>query len=281
MESPTVHGHSVSLKVVFDMKHAMSVKRTVQKSSSNELSPKSDLLKSQTKHFNAAKQNFLDYLEYIMINANYPSRVTASSFISLSFKEFSNKVPIFPHTEDMPSCILNYVRDKMVGHNGGKLSQLNIPVDRRRVRFALELEEVHYVNYPSATSKRQRWYEPADYLSFKEDIRATIMELYRARGLLNQLDMKKFTVSGLEKSLSLKQILARKRNGSIHVQTVLWQQTYCNDPMHIRQTSELFTKSSMQRARFRGMLDSELLGTFDKKQSEIDIFEAHKDPEYF
>jgi hypothetical protein len=255
----------------------MSVKRAVYKSPSTSVSAKFLLPKRRYKTgVNTATQFFLGSFENEMFHTSSPSRVSASPYMSLSFDDFDDDMPKFPLTEDDTHlCMMNFVCDGKTCSSATDRNHLVIPALKgRRVHFASELEEVHFVACPSAISRRRLWYQQTDYKSFKEDVRGTIMALYRAQGCLHQLDMKKFTVSGLEKSLSLQQVLARKRNGTVHVQAVLLQQTYYNDPMRIRQISELFTKSSMQRARFRGMLDSELLGTFDKGELGIDCFDA-------
>jgi hypothetical protein len=261
-----------------EMNPAMSVKQTVHKSSESAKSFRSKRLSKTGVNVNAVRQIFLDSFETVMFNANSSLQVTVSPYSSLSLEEFGND----PLLDDTHLCIMNVPRKDKTLNTSKARKRLTIPAAKhRRVHFASELEEVHFVTYPSKISKQRRWYQRVDYQAFKQDVRATIMAIYRAQGLLHQLDMKKFTVSGLEKSLSLQQVLARKRNGAVHVQAVLWQQAYGKDPIHIRQISELFTKSSMQRAHFRGVLDSELLGTFDKSESGIDFLEACPDPEYF
>lgn len=137
----------------------------------------------------------------------------------------------------------------------------------RKVQFASKLEEVFYRTDSSLgnedddemSTMNDRWYHRADYKAFKDDTRDTILAVYRAKGQLQLLDMNEYTVTGLEKSLSLGQVMARKRNSALHVYTVIMEQNYCSHPLHIRQVSELFTKQSIQRAYFRGVLDRGLL----------------------
>lgn len=278
---PTRRGPTFALVrvPVSAMKPAMSVKQTVHKASYSSQSTKSSLSKRRSKTgVNVAKQVLLNSFETVMINANFPSQVSLTPYTSLSSEKFGHELPRLLLSDDTHSTIMNLVPDDKTSRKERNQLFLIPAARHRRVHFASELEEVHFMSYPSKICKRRRWYQRADYQAFKQDVRATITALNHAQGLLHQLDMKKFTISGLERSLSLRQVQARKRNGAIHVQAVLWQQTYDKDPMQIRQISELFTKSSMQRAHFRGMLDSDLLGTFDKRESGIDFLEECQDP---
>lgn len=245
-----------------------STKRTATKASSDLVSAKTFF---SQRHFNgdviAARHTLLDSFEAPMFDFHSPSQVPASSYISLSADDFDSNLQGLPLTSSPRGTIDFVPRGEIITTDCGAKHFTIQAVKGRRVQFASKLEEVHYVTYPSEASKRKRWYQQADYTSFKQDVRATIMAISRAQGMLHHLDINEYTVSGLEKSLSLQQVIARKRKAAFHIHSVLRQQTYCNNPTHIRQISEIFTKSSMQCARLRGILDSALLCTLDEIES--------------
>lgn len=103
------------------------------------------------------------------------------------------------------------------------------------------------------------WYRDADFASFEEDTRITVAAIRQVRGDLRQLNAERFTVTGLEKILSRRQVIDRKRMTVMHVRTVVEQQKRYQDPDKLRRVSELFSKQPLQRAHFRGILDQALL----------------------
>lgn len=133
------------------------------------------------------------------------------------------------------------------------------PSPVRRVHFAVDenVSLVRCVSYPLQDSVNS-WYQRADYAWFQQDTRWTIAAVRRVRGDLRQLNADQFTVTGLEKILSLRQARDRKRRTEIHVKTVVAEQ-YKHDANHLQQLSEFFSKQPLQRAHFRGILDQALL----------------------
>jgi hypothetical protein len=233
----------------------MSVSRASRRSSSSCLSPKSPAARRR------CKKNFTKHQGLLQTTTgavDSPARVPTFTTLPCSFNDFAQEssilfVPLTFSPRTVTDCLS--VCKSIPEH---EMKNLSIPPKNRTVHFALE-SEVHYVDYPCDEAITERWYQRADYLSFKQDTRATIIAIYRAEGQLHRLDMNQYTVSGLEKALSLKQVLARKRKTALHVRTVLCQQKHCNNPIQIRQISEFFTKPSMRRAHFRGILDRDLL----------------------
>jgi hypothetical protein len=136
---------------------------------------------------------------------------------------------------------------------------------RRLVTFSSEDDKVHYVNYspPAFTSQicttNERWYNHDNYIDFKNERKDTIRALYLVKGQLHKLDINEYTVTGLEKSLTYRQVIGRKRQILSYIQMIIEKQKYCNDPIQLRQFSEIITKSSKRPAYIRGLLVHDLL----------------------
>jgi len=138
----------------------------------------------------------------------------------------------------------------------------------RRVRFAdPETTRIAYTDW-NLQDTRNSWYQVPDYTSFEQDSRLTVLALRHVRGDLRRLDPQQYTVMGLEKNLSRKQMLHRKLQTARHVQTVIEQQYfYCNDNTsnaaasaeRLKAVSELFSQKPIKRAHLRGVLDQTLL----------------------
>lgn len=99
------------------------------------------------------------------------------------------------------------------------------------------------------------WYMPKDYISFKNETKATLIALHEAKGIVSQLDTKLFTITGLEKALTLRQVKGRKETFASFQQFVLQQQyNHMRRPEELRRICELYTKSASQRAHLRAVL---------------------------
>jgi len=94
----------------------------------------------------------------------------------------------------------------------------------------------------------------------------TVLSLRNVGGDLGRLDPLKYTITGLEKNLSRRQILHRKFNTIRHVQAVMDAQHHAaacfgddDGSEHLKAVSEMFSKQTKQRAHLRGVLDQNLL----------------------
>ena len=136
-----------------------------------------------------------------------------------------------------------------------------IAVQRKAVQFTTHPHQVHFVDYSYTASST--WYNRTEYASFKSDLKETILALYRVKGQLSQLDMNQYTFSGLERSLTHRQITERKNIHQKYIQMIkqLYQTQPLdnNDPTLLRHVSMIYTTSSMWRAHLRGMIDHDFL----------------------
>ena len=138
-----------------------------------------------------------------------------------------------------------------------KLPVIGVGVPQRKVQFANpEENKVYYVDYTSTASST--WYNRMDYVSFKRDLKDTIIALYRTKGRLYTLDQHQYTFLGLERSLTYLQVTGRKKLYTMYVQMIVQQQQqeYCkNDPLQLRHISMMYSNSSVRRAQIRGIID--------------------------
>lgn len=129
---------------------------------------------------------------------------------------------------------------------------------QKKVQFTTEPTKVYIVDYSSSASST--WYNRTEYTKFKSDLKETIVALYRTGGHFYTLDKNQHTFTGLERSLTHRQITARKKLYTMYIQVILQQQEYCsNDPIQLRNLSMIYTNSSALRAHIRGMMDHEFL----------------------
>lgn len=128
----------------------------------------------------------------------------------------------------------------------------------KKVQFTTEPTKVYIVDYTSSASST--WYNRTEYTKFKSDLKETIVAIYRTSGHFYTLDINQHTFTGLERSLTHRQITARKKLYTKYIQVMLQKQEYCNnDPMQLRNLSMIYTNSSALRAQIRAMIDHEFL----------------------
>ncbi len=136
-----------------------------------------------------------------------------------------------------------------------------VVAQRKVVHFTTHPHRVHHVDYSSTASST--WYDRTEYATFKSDLKDTIRALYRVKGQLSQLDMNQHTFTGLERSLTHRQITGRKDIYQRYIQMILQLQHQAqhplNDPTLLRHVSLIYTTSSVRRAQLRGMVDHDFL----------------------
>jgi len=130
--------------------------------------------------------------------------------------------------------------------------------EKKRVRF-VEPETTSTISiHWNLQDMRNSWYQVEDYEYFENDTRLTVLALRHVRGDLRKLDPGQYTVAGLEKNLSRKQMYHRKLQTVRHVQTIIDAQL-TGDEEQLKAISEMFSKQTIQRAHLRATLDQSLL----------------------
>lgn len=132
--------------------------------------------------------------------------------------------------------------------------------NKKRVFFAPMADCYYFAARREPQDLWNSWYQDTDYALFEEETLLTVAAVRHVRGDLRRLNAELFTVTGLEKILSKRQVMERKRKSMLHVQTVVKQQHHCpDDPVKLQRVSELFSKQPLRRAHIRGILDQTLL----------------------
>jgi hypothetical protein len=121
-------------------------------------------------------------------------------------------------------------------------------VGKKQVRFA-PMATVVTVSKLSKEESEQSWYESKEYRAFDQERRRTIAAVQWARGDLGRLDPEHYTMRGLEKHLSRRQVQARKFKTMQRTYYVLKQQHFqrcrgVSDPESLQAVSEMFSDPS-------------------------------------
>ena len=180
----------------------------------------------------------------------------SSSHSDLMFISFVPPVP--PASIIANSACTEYATAPAILHSSDRASNSNRK--SKRVRFAEPEINSIYFHHSDVDDLRNSWYQENDYLYFESDNRLTILALRHARGDLRKLDPRRYTVSGLEKILTRRQMVGRKLQTARHVQTVVDAQRHPGqDEEQLKAISEMLSKQAMQRAHLRAALDQTLL----------------------
>lgn len=124
---------------------------------------------------------------------------------------------------------------------------------------------------PSLTEEEtsRLWYKKPDYVDMDRARRETIYALNQANGNVTALDPNEHCLTGLEETLSMKQVLS-KRLRALHYNRLILEQQHlerttscCSSQQHHHQElsaiSQMFSRQASKRAQLRAVLSSSYL----------------------